>query len=80
MRGSGKLDDTMASDEPARSMLADLRSPDAYPALRPSGVALVMTRISWVFLTDRDVWKLKRPVDYGFVDYTTLAVPENLPA
>ena len=31
------------------------------------------THISWVFLTDRDVWKLKRPVDYGFVDYTTLA-------
>jgi aminoglycoside phosphotransferase family enzyme/predicted kinase len=25
-----------------------------------------------VFLTDREVWKLKRPVDYGFVNYTTL--------
>jgi len=32
----------------------------------------VTTHISWVFLTERDVWKLKRPVDYGFLDYTTL--------
>jgi aminoglycoside phosphotransferase family enzyme/predicted kinase len=32
----------------------------------------ITTHISWVFLTDREVWKLKRPVDYGFVDYTTL--------
>jgi aminoglycoside phosphotransferase family enzyme/predicted kinase len=35
-------------------------------------VTQVTTHISWVFLTDRDVWKLKRPVDYGFVDYSTL--------
>jgi aminoglycoside phosphotransferase family enzyme/predicted kinase len=35
-------------------------------------VTHVATHISWVFLTDRDVWKLKRPVDYGFVDYSTL--------
>jgi len=33
---------------------------------------LITTHISWVFLTDYEVWKLKRPVDYGFVDYTTL--------
>jgi aminoglycoside phosphotransferase family enzyme/predicted kinase len=25
-----------------------------------------------VFLTEHDVWKVKRPVDYGFVDYSTL--------
>jgi hypothetical protein len=62
----------MASGESIRSMLEDLRSPAAYPAPPPSGVALVTTHISWVFLTDREVWKLKRPVDYGFVNYTTL--------
>jgi uncharacterized protein len=62
----------VTSDASIRSMLEDLRSPDAYPAPRPSGVALVTTHISWVFLTDREVWKLKRPVDYGFVNYATL--------
>jgi aminoglycoside phosphotransferase family enzyme/predicted kinase len=56
---------------PRRSLLDDLRRPEAYPA-RPSAVTQITTHISWVFLTDREVWKLKRPVDYGFVDYTTL--------
>jgi aminoglycoside phosphotransferase family enzyme/predicted kinase len=57
--------------DPAR-LLLDLASPEAYPAPRPAAVTLVTTHISWVFITDHDVWKLKRPVDYGFVDYTTL--------
>jgi aminoglycoside phosphotransferase family enzyme/predicted kinase len=56
----------------ARSLLADLRRPEAYPAPRPSRVTQITTHISWVFLTDWEVWKLKRPVSYGFVDYTTL--------
>ena len=58
--------------EPGRSLLDDLSRPEAYPDPRPSAVTLVTTHISWVFLTDREVWKLKRPVDYGFVDYTTV--------
>ena len=57
---------------PVRSLLDDLRRPEAYPGPRPVQVTQVTTHISWVFLTDREVWKLKRPVDYGFVDYTTL--------
>jgi aminoglycoside phosphotransferase family enzyme/predicted kinase len=32
----------------------------------------VTTHISWVLITDQDVWKIKRPVDYGFLDYTSL--------
>jgi aminoglycoside phosphotransferase family enzyme/predicted kinase len=32
---------------------------------------VITTHISWVFITDHDVWKVKRPVDYGFLDYTT---------
>ena len=60
-----------ATRDPA-AMLKDLQRPDAYPAPRPTTVRLVTTHISWVFITDHEVWKLKRPVDYGFVDYTTL--------
>lgn len=62
----------MTQDQQARSLLEDLRRPEAYPTPRPSRVTQLITHISWVFLTDRDVWKLKRPVDYGFVNYTTL--------
>jgi uncharacterized protein len=63
----------MTKEERVRSLLDDLRRPEAYPPPRPTRVTLIVTHISWVFLTDREVWKLKRPVDYGFVNYTTLA-------
>ena len=33
---------------------------------------LVETHISRVFLLERDVFKIKRPVDLGFLDFTTL--------
>ena len=62
----------MTRDDQVRSLLDDLRRPEAYPAPRPLRVTQITTHISWVFLTDREVWKLKRPVDYGFVNYTTL--------
>jgi aminoglycoside phosphotransferase family enzyme/predicted kinase len=54
--------------QPAR-LLDDLARPEAYPAPQPTTVTLVTTHISWVFITDHEVWKLKRPVDYGFVNY-----------
>jgi aminoglycoside phosphotransferase family enzyme len=53
-------------------LVTDLQRADAYPLPPPTRVDLVTTHISWVFLTDHDVWKVKRPVAYGFVDYTTL--------
>jgi len=30
------------------------------------------THISWVFLTSDDVYKVKKPVDFGFLDFSTL--------
>ena len=53
-------------------LLADLGRPEAYPPPRPTTVRLITTHISWVFVTDHHVWKLKRPVDYGFLDYSTV--------
>ena len=50
----------------------DLLRPDAYPIATES-VALVETHASWVFLLDHDVFKVKRPVDLGFLDYSTPA-------
>ena len=35
------------------------------------GVEVVETHISWVFLADRDVWKVKKPVALGFLDFST---------
>jgi aminoglycoside phosphotransferase family enzyme/predicted kinase len=57
---------------PREPVVEGLLRPEAYPPPRPTRVDLAATHISWVFLTDHDVWKVKRPVDYGFLDYTTL--------
>ncbi len=38
----------------------------------PGDVRLETTHASWVFITDRDVWKVKRPVDLGFLDFRTI--------
>ncbi len=48
-----------------------LMQPAAY-APQPSAVKLVQTHISYVFITDDFVYKFKKPVDFGFLDFTTL--------
>lgn len=54
-----------------QSLIDALLQPATYPE-RPSGVCLVQTHISYLFLTDRYVYKVKKPVDFGFLDFTTL--------
>ena len=49
----------------------DLLDPAAYPGPRADAVSLRTTHLSWVFLTPTEAWKIKRPVNYGFVDYST---------
>jgi aminoglycoside phosphotransferase family enzyme/predicted kinase len=48
-----------------------LSKPDAYPE-RPARVCVRQTHISWLFFTDRFVYKVKKPVNFGFLDFTTL--------
>ena len=48
-----------------------LVSPQAYPHA-PKDVELRQTHISYVFLADDLVYKLKKPLDLGFLDFTTL--------
>ena len=48
-----------------------LLKPAAYP--HPTGrISLIQTHISYVFLTDEYVYKIKKPVNFGFLDYSTL--------
>ncbi|MFQ5996916.1 MAG: phosphotransferase, partial [Dehalococcoidales bacterium] len=48
-----------------------LLDPKAYPHL-PQKVELVQTQMSFVFLADDYVYKVKKPVNLGYLDYTTL--------
>lgn len=52
--------------------VAFLCSPESYPE-RPLRVTVIETHMSWVFLTDHLVYKLKKPVRYDFLDFSTLA-------
>jgi aminoglycoside phosphotransferase family enzyme len=45
--------------------------PRAYPDLT-TRVELVQTHISYIFLTDDFAYKVKKPVDLGFLNFTTL--------
>ena len=54
------------------SLKTDLLDARAYGALAPSRVVLAETHISWVFVLDHDVFKVKKPVDLGFLDFRTI--------
>ena len=48
-----------------------LLNPECYPAT-PSDITLVQTSTSYIFLTGDFAYKIKKPVDPGYLDYTTL--------
>jgi hypothetical protein len=52
-------------------MIADLQDPRALPD-RTETVSVVQTHISVVFVADDFVYKIKKPVDFGFLDFSTL--------
>ncbi len=52
-------------------ILESLQHPSAYP-VQTRSVELIQTHISWLFLTDTHVFKLKKPVNFGFLDFSTL--------
>ena len=52
-------------------LIQALLDPKAYPE-PPEQVEMVQTQISYVFLAGEYVYKVKKPVDMGFLDYTTL--------
>lgn len=56
----------------AECMLHGLCNPACYPhSVRR--IELLETHISWVILTGSYAYKIKKPVNLGFLDFTTLA-------
>jgi uncharacterized protein len=54
-----------------RKLIKSLLKAAAYPEPTES-VRLVETHVSFIFLTDHFVYKVKKPVDFGFLNFTTL--------
>jgi aminoglycoside phosphotransferase family enzyme len=57
-------------DQEAR--IAFLRQPQTYPE-KPARIETIETHMSWVFLTPRHAFKLKKPVRYDYLDFSTVA-------
>lgn len=51
-------------------ILESLRNPTAYP-VKTQTVELIQTHVSWLFLTNTHVFKIKKPVNFGFLDFST---------
>jgi len=54
-----------------RKYLESLMDPSSYDE-RTTSVHLLQTHVSYLFLTDGHVYKIKKPVDFGFLNFTTL--------
>ncbi len=52
-------------------LLAFLRDPRSYPD-RPRRIQLLQTHASYLVLTARRAYKVKKPVNFGFLDFSTL--------
>jgi len=53
------------------SIIDDLQKPDSLPD-NTENVHIVQTHISIVFVADEFVYKVKKPVNFGFLDFSTL--------
>ncbi len=64
----------LASDNPGAPLAAKvafLSCPENHPE-RPSAIRAVETHMSWIFLGDDYVYKLKKPVRYDFLDFSSV--------
>ena len=68
--------DPSSDASPPPALVTWLSSPDAYPH-RPADVERVETHISCVFLAGSEVYKLKKPVRFDFLDFSTLSAREH---
>lgn len=53
-------------------LIQQMLKPDFYPHSVAEPVRLMQTHVSYVLLTGDCVYKLKKPVNFGFLDYSTL--------
>jgi uncharacterized protein len=53
------------------NIIESMSRPDFYPH-HPETVEVVQTHISYVFIAGDYVYKVKKPVNFGFLDFTTL--------
>lgn len=53
------------------ALVEAMLKPETYPEVTGK-IELIQTHISFVFLTEKYVYKVKKPVNFGFLDFSTL--------
>jgi len=59
------------NNEMSEKVIEAMQRPETYDE-GVKYIKIVQTHISWVFLTGNYAYKIKKPVNFGFLDYTTL--------
>ncbi len=59
----------------SQALIAALQNPALYPHA-VEGFQVIETHISWVLLTGPYVYKIKKPMNFGFLDFSTLSSRE----
>ncbi|MEM5871408.1 MAG: phosphotransferase [Candidatus Aenigmatarchaeota archaeon] len=59
------------SNEKTNEILEAMKNPKTYDE-KISDIRMIQTHISWVFLTGKFAYKIKKPVDFGFLDFSSL--------
>ncbi len=60
------------TDSALPALMQAMLQPSFYPHPVQEPITLIQTHISYVFLTGDYVYKVKKPVNYGFLDFSTL--------
>jgi len=58
-------------------LIQQMLQPEFYPHPVASPIDLIQTHVSYVLMTGDYVYKLKKPVNFGFLDFSTLAQREH---
>jgi hypothetical protein len=53
-------------------LIQQMQKPEFYPHSTDAEIRLIQTHVSYVLLTGEYAYKVKKPVDFGFLDYSTL--------
>ncbi|HEY9877407.1 MAG TPA: adenylyl-sulfate kinase, partial [Leptolyngbyaceae cyanobacterium] len=53
-------------------LIQQMLQPQFYPHAVTEPIRLMQTHVSYVLLTGEYAYKIKKPVDFGFLNYSTL--------
>ncbi len=67
----------MSNESNLPDLIRQMLVPEFYPHPVTSPIQLMQTHASYVLLTGEFVYKLKKPVNFGFLDYSTVAKRQN---